>query len=67
MKLSIPKERREHERRVAAFPDTVKKLIALGFNVCVEKDVCLMSSIPDSEYAAAGAKITADATESWCG
>jgi len=61
MKLAIPKERREHERRVAATPDTVKKLIALGFDVAVEKDAGLMSNIPDSHYSDAGAKITPDA------
>lgn len=65
MKLAIPKERREHERRVAASPDTVKKLIALGFDVVVEKDAGLMSSIPDHEYSAAGAKIAADAAETY--
>lgn len=65
MKLAIPKERREHERRVAATPDTVKKLLSLGFNVTVEKDAGLMSSIPDSDYIAAGAKIAADAAETY--
>lgn len=63
MKLAIPKERRAHERRVAATPDTVRKLISLGFNVFVEKDAGLMSSIPDSEYKAAGAKISKDAAD----
>jgi len=67
MKLAIPKERRAHERRVAATPDTVKKLIALGFEVVVEKDAGLMSSIPDSEYMAAGAKIATDAAEAYNG
>ncbi len=60
MKLAIPKERRDHEHRVAATPDTVKKLISLGFEVAVEKDAGLMSSIPDGDYAAAGATICAD-------
>ena len=36
MKLAIPKERRPGENRVAASPDTVKKLSALGFEVTVE-------------------------------
>ncbi|MCF8474937.1 MAG: Re/Si-specific NAD(P)(+) transhydrogenase subunit alpha [Emcibacter sp.] len=63
MKLAIPKERREHERRVAATPDTVKKLIALGFDVHVEKDAGLLSSILDSEYQAVGAKIAAGAPD----
>lgn len=65
MKLAIPKERRAHERRVAASPDTVKKLILLGFDVVVEKDAGLSSSIPDSDFAAAGAKIAADAAETY--
>lgn len=65
MKIAIPKERRAHERRVAASPDTVKKLIALGLDVVVEKDAGLMSSIPDSAFQAAGAKIAADATETY--
>lgn len=61
MKLAIPKERRAHERRVAATPDTVKKLIALGFDVVVEKDAGLNSSIPDQYYQDAGAAIAGDA------
>ncbi len=65
MKLAIPKERREHERRVAATPDTVKKLLSLGFDVVVEKDAGLMSSIPDRDYTAAGATIAADAVETF--
>jgi len=63
MKLAIPKERRPHERRVAATPDTVKKVILLGLDVVVETGAGVMSSIPDSEYAAAGATIAADAAE----
>ncbi|MCW8837017.1 MAG: hypothetical protein OQJ99_11730, partial [Rhodospirillales bacterium] len=37
MKIAIPKERRPGEGRVAASPESVKKLIALGFEVTVEK------------------------------
>ncbi|WP_417317326.1 Re/Si-specific NAD(P)(+) transhydrogenase subunit alpha [Emcibacter sp.] len=65
MKLAIPKERRAHETRVAATPDTVKKLIQLGFDVSVEKDAGLHSSIPDADYKAAGASITADAADTY--
>ena len=65
MKLAIPKERREHERRVAATPDTVKKLISLGFDVHMETSAGLMSSIPDSEYVAAGATIATDAAATY--
>ncbi|PHZ86179.1 Re/Si-specific NAD(P)(+) transhydrogenase subunit alpha [Paremcibacter congregatus] len=65
MKLAVPKERRPHERRVAASPDTVKKLIQLGFDVVVEKDAGLNSSIPDSAFSAAGATIAADAATTY--
>ena len=36
MKLAIPRERRTHERRVAATPDTVKRLKTLGLDIVVE-------------------------------
>ena len=36
MKIAIPTERRPHERRVAATPDTVKRFVQLGVEVCVE-------------------------------
>ncbi|HPF47021.1 MAG: Re/Si-specific NAD(P)(+) transhydrogenase subunit alpha [Alphaproteobacteria bacterium] len=61
MIIAIPKERREHEKRVAATPDTVKKLVALGFGVHVEKNAGAKSMISDSQYEEAGAKIAPDA------
>ena len=61
MKLAIPKERREGEARAAATPDSVKKLIGLGFEVTVEAGAGAGASIPDEAYAAAGAKIAPDA------
>jgi H+-translocating NAD(P) transhydrogenase subunit alpha len=60
MKIVITKERRAHERRVAATPDTVKKFIALGFDVEVEQSAGESSRISDAEYIAAGAKVSAD-------
>lgn len=60
MKIVIPKERRAHERRVAATPDTVKKLIALGFEVAVEKDAGIASRITNESYQDAGARISDD-------
>ncbi|MDP6272164.1 MAG: Re/Si-specific NAD(P)(+) transhydrogenase subunit alpha [Alphaproteobacteria bacterium] len=61
MKIAIPKERRPHERRVAATPDTVKKLLGLGAQVCVEAGAGAGAQIPDQVYAEAGADIAADA------
>ncbi len=60
MKIAITRERRAHERRVAATPDTVKKFIALGFNVTIEKGAGESSRIPDSDYQNAGAVIESD-------
>ncbi|MGE0660311.1 MAG: Re/Si-specific NAD(P)(+) transhydrogenase subunit alpha [Reyranellaceae bacterium] len=61
MKLAIAKERRAHETRVAASPETVKKLSALGFQVTVESGAGLAASYTDDAYAQAGATIAADA------
>jgi H+-translocating NAD(P) transhydrogenase subunit alpha len=60
MKIAIPKERRAHERRVAVSPDTVKKYVSLGFDVIVETGAGEGSSVPDEEFAAAGATIAGD-------
>ena len=60
MRLAVLKERRVPEARVAATPDTVKRLIGLGLTVAVETGAGAQTSIPDSEFAAAGAEIEAD-------
>lgn len=53
----IPRERSAHETRVAASPETVKRLAGLGFDVTVESGAGTLSRIPDGEFAKAGAKI----------
>jgi NAD(P) transhydrogenase subunit alpha len=60
MKIAIPKERRPHESRVAASPDTVKKLTALGCKVVIEKGAGAGAAITDSAYRDAGASIADD-------
>ncbi len=62
MKIAVMKERREHERRVAATPETVKKFVALGFRVAVEAGAGTASRINDADYQAAGAVIESDLT-----
>ena len=57
MKLAIPKERQDGETRVAASPETVKKLIGLGLDVTVEAGAGQHASISDADYQAAGATI----------
>jgi len=61
MKLSVLKERRPNESRVAATPESVKKLIALGFQVTVESGAGDASHIPDEAYKASGAQVAATA------
>ncbi|MBT6272667.1 MAG: Re/Si-specific NAD(P)(+) transhydrogenase subunit alpha [Chromatiales bacterium] len=57
MKLAVPKERWEGEARVAASPETVKKLIQLGLEVVVETGAGMGASFLDSAYEEAGATI----------
>jgi NAD(P) transhydrogenase subunit alpha len=61
MRLAVLKERRDGEARVAATPDTVKKLIGLGLSVAVEAGAGVTAAISDAEFAAAGAEIAPDA------
>lgn len=61
MKIAILKERRPNETRVAGSPDTVKKYIALGVDVCVEKGAGSGASMSDAAFREAGATIAADA------
>lgn len=63
MKIAIPKERRDGESRVAASPDTVKKLIALGYDVVVETGAGVGSAIPDGQFREAGAIIATSGAE----
>lgn len=59
MRIAVPKERRAFESRVAATPDSVKKLIALGYTVAVETGAGQAASFTDEAYRAAGAEIVA--------
>jgi NAD(P) transhydrogenase subunit alpha len=55
--VAVIKERLGGETRVAATPDSVKKLIAMGLAVQVERGAGAGASIPDADYEAAGAVI----------
>jgi NAD(P) transhydrogenase subunit alpha len=57
MKIGIPKEIQEGERRVAATPDTAKRLQKQGFTVLVETGAGVAASFPDEVYVAAGCTI----------
>jgi len=57
MKLAVLKETAAGETRVAAIPETVKKFIALGAAVIVERGAGAAAAIPDADFEAAGATL----------
>lgn len=62
--VGVPKEHFPLEKRVAATPESVSKLVKPGFNVLIEKGAGSSSHFSDAEYASAGAKIV-EADEVW--
>ena len=60
MRLVVPKETRPGEKRVAAVPATINKLVKLGFEVFIEKSAGINSLYSDSDYESNGAKIVSD-------
>ncbi len=61
MKISVLKERRSGETRVAATPETVKKLVGLGHTVTIESGAGTVAGFPDSAFTEAGAAIASGA------
>jgi NAD(P) transhydrogenase subunit alpha len=61
MKIAIVRERTEGETRVAASPETVGKLIALGAEVSIEKGAGDLARMPDADFKTVGATIAASA------
>ena len=58
--IAVTRERRDGETRCAVTPETVKKFVAMGATVTVEAGTGTGSSIPDDDYAAAGATVAKD-------
>jgi H+-translocating NAD(P) transhydrogenase subunit alpha len=67
MKIAVPREIHPGERRVAATPDTVKRLIKLGFEVSIAAGAGAGSSLPDADYVSAGASVESDPVALWQG
>jgi proton-translocating NAD(P)+ transhydrogenase subunit alpha len=61
MKIGVPKERRPDESRVAASPDTVKRLVGRGVDVLVEAGAGDRARFSDQSYVDAGARLVDDA------
>jgi NAD(P) transhydrogenase subunit alpha len=67
MKVAIIKERRPHERRVAATPDSVKRMTEMGLEVTVETGAGAAAYFADDAYRTAGATIAGDMTTALAG
>jgi H+-translocating NAD(P) transhydrogenase subunit alpha len=63
MRIAVAREADSAEDRVAATPETVRKMKALGAEVVVEPGAGVKSGFPDGEYTAAGATIVKDAVK----
>ena len=66
MKIGIPAETRAGETRVAATPETIKKLVAAKHQVIVQSGAGVTSSVIDAAYQAAGAEIGSAADAFGC-
>ncbi len=64
MQIGVPRETRARETRVAATPRTVEQLVALGYDVAVERGAGERASFSDEAYAAAGARVVT-VEEAW--
>ena len=60
MKISIPKENRNGETRIAASPEVVKKFTGMGFEVTIESGAGLNSGFTDKIFEDVGANIASD-------
>jgi len=65
VKIGVPREVKNHEYRVAITPAGVHELVRLGHEIVVERGAGVGSSIPDEDFAAAGAGILPAADDVW--
>jgi len=65
MKIGVPNEIERDERRVAATPDSVKRLVQLGFEVLLESGAGESAGFADALYRESGAEIAADTAAVW--
>ena len=65
MKIGVPKEIHEGERRVATTPEVAERLKKLGFSACLEAGAGLAANYLDDAYREAGVEIVDDAKTLW--
>jgi NAD(P) transhydrogenase subunit alpha len=63
VKVAIPKETAQDERRVALVPDTATKMVAAGLEVSVESGAGSSAFVPDEAYEAVGVKVVTGAAD----
>ena len=57
MRIAVPKEIREGEKRVALVPDIINKLTRLGYDVSIESGAGTHSQATDEDFKSAGASV----------
>jgi alanine dehydrogenase len=65
VKVGIPREVKDNEFRVAITPSGVHELVRQGHEVVIEREAGVGSSIPDTDFVAAGATMLATADDVW--
>lgn len=65
MKIGIPKEIHAGEKRIATTPEAVEKIIALGFEVCIESGAGIAADITDEAFQEVGVKIIKNVKTLW--
>src|SRR5215475_4387883 len=63
MRIAVPRETDAGEPRVAATPETIKKLKSFGAEIAVARGAGVASGIPDADFEAAGAQIADTVTK----
>ena len=65
MKIGVPNEIHENERRVAMTPDTAKRLQKLGFDTAIEAGAGASANFTDNAYREAGVEVVSDTAQLW--
>jgi proton-translocating NAD(P)+ transhydrogenase subunit alpha len=65
MKVGVPKETAEGERRVALVPEVARKLIGEGHELVIEADAGAAALIPDALFEETGATVGGEAAAAW--
>ncbi len=65
MRIAVPTETAPGERRVALTPESIKRLVARGLEVSIQRGAGAGALIADADYVAAGATVEPDAAATW--